>query len=121
MILEVIPDPFTVCKAASLKDIPLAGDFCFVGKTDRELSLVCKTEDAPQNALAREDGWRAFRVQGVLDFSLTGILAGLSGVLAEQKIGLFALSTYDTDYILVKEENLQRALGALAEAGHTVA
>ena len=65
--------------------------------------------------------WRGFRVQGTLDFSLTGILARLSGILAAREIGIFAVSTYNTDYILVKEENYARALEALAAEGYTVA
>ncbi len=67
---------------------------------------------------AREDGWRAFRIEGVLDFSLTGILSAISGILAENGIGIFAVSTYNTDYILVKAENLVKALDVLREAGY---
>ena len=79
-------------------------NFYFIGKTDEEVSLVCKTEDAPLNTIERDDGWREFRIQGVLNFSLIGILSKLSGILAEHQIGIFAVSTYNTDYILVKEE-----------------
>jgi hypothetical protein len=68
--------------------------------------------------VAREDGWRAMRVVGTLDFSLTGILSGIATALADAKIGIFAVSTYDTDYILVKQENLDRAVEALKEAGY---
>ena len=81
---------------------------------------MCKTEDAPQDTVERDDGWKGFRVQGVLDFSLIGILSKLSGILAEHKIGIFAVSTYNTDYILVKEENFERALTVLAAEGYTV-
>ena len=103
-----------------VSDINLDVDFCFIGKTDEELSLVCKTEDTPQNTVERDDGWRGFRIQGVLDFSLIGILSKLSGILAENKIGIFAVSTYNTDYILVKEENYEKALSILASEGYTV-
>jgi len=68
----------------------------------------------------RDDGWRGFRIQGVLDFSLIGILSKLSGILADNHIGVFAVSTYNTDYILVKEENLERALEVLASKGYTL-
>ena len=85
---------------------------------DQLISLVCETASVPENTLAREDGWRAFRVEGTLDFSLTGILSGLSAVLAENKIGIFAVSTYNTDYILVKEENFEKAAAALEAAGY---
>ena len=98
----------------------MSADFYFIGKTDEELSLVCRTEDTPARTTARDDGWRGFRIQGVLDFSLIGILSKLSGILADHKIGIFALSTYNTDYILVKEENYERALTVLTSAGYTV-
>ena len=79
---------------ADASDINMESDLCFIGKTDEELSLVCKTEDTPANTVERDDGWRGFRIQGTLDFSLIGILSKLSGILADHKIGIFALSTY---------------------------
>ena len=82
--------------------------------------MVCKTEDTPADTLERDDGWRGFRIEGVLDFSLIGILSKLSAVLAENKIGIFAVSTYNTDYILVKEENFDRALNVLASEGYII-
>ncbi len=120
MELETLPYALTVCKTASLADIGLDAPFFFVGKTDEELSLVCRTEDAPARATAREDGWRAFRIRGVLDFSLIGILSKLTGVLAENGIGVFAVSTYNTDYVLVKAEEFARAADALSAAGYEV-
>ena len=81
---------------------------------------MCKTEDVPQSIIERDDGWRGFRIQGVLDFSLIGILSKLSGILADNDIGIFAVSTYNTDYILVKEENYERALTVLSTEGYTV-
>ena len=120
MVLKRIEDKLTVCKVAEISDIDLDADLFFIGKTDEELSLVCRTEDAPENTVERDDGWRGFRIQGTLDFSLIGILSKLSGILAEQKIGIFAVSTYNTDYILVKEENYERALTVLAAAGYTI-
>ena len=118
MELKRIDYQLTVCKVSEISDINLKSDFYFIGKTDEELSLVCKTEDTPQNTIERDDGWRAFRIQGVLDFSLIGILSKLSSILAENQIGIFAVSTYNTDYILVKEENLERALSVLAAEGY---
>ena len=120
MELKTLPCALTVCKAADASAIDLGKDFYFIGKTDEELSLVCRTEDTPANTTDRDDGWRGFRIQGVLDFSLIGILSKLSGILAENNIGIFAVSTFNTDYILVKEENFDRALTVLAEAGYTV-
>ncbi len=120
MELKIIDRLLSVCKVADVSDIDLEADFYFIGKTDEELSLVCRTEDTPSKTTERDDGWRGFRIQGVLDFSLIGILSKLSGILAAHKIGIFAVSTYNTDYILVKEENFQRALEALASEGYTV-
>ena len=121
MELKKLKHKLTVCKVADITAADLAGDFYFLGKTDEELSLVCRTEDTPKETIARDDGWRGFRIQGVLDFSLIGILSKLSGILAEHKIGIFAVSTYNTDYILVKEENFGRALAVLAAEGYAVA
>lgn len=120
MELKRLPYDLTVCKVESIEDIDLNAGFCFVGRTDEEISLVCVTEDAPADTVEREDGWKGFRIQGVLDFSLIGILASLSGILAENGIGIFAVSTFNTDYILVKSENFETAMKVLADAGYTV-
>ena len=120
MKLKKLPYTLTVCKVDSAEHIDLNADFYFIGRTDEELSLVCRTEDVPAHTIECDDGWRGFRIQGVLDFSLIGILSKLSAILAEQQIGIFAVSTYNTDYILVKEENYDRALSALAAQGYTV-
>jgi hypothetical protein len=120
MELKKLPYHLTVCKVADTKDIDLAAEFYFIGKTDEELSLVCRTEDTPLSTMDREDGWRGIRIQGVLDFSLVGILSKLSGILAENQIGIFAVSTFNTDYILVKAEDFERAIRVLATAGFAI-
>ena len=120
MELKVLPQDLTVCKVADLSGADLNGAFFFLARTDEELSLVCPTQSVPRNATDRDDGWRGFRIQGVLDFSLIGILSKLSGILADNKIGIFAVSTYNTDYILVKAENFERAMEVLEAAGYTV-
>ena len=121
MDLKRIEGQLTVCKLKSTADIDLNQDFYFIGKTDEEISLVCKTEDTPTETLERDDGWQAFRIQGTLDFSLIGILSKISSILAENKIGIFAVSTYNTDYILVKKENFDAALMALDKNGYNIA
>ena len=120
MELKRLPGRLTVCKVPSTAEINIEKDFYFIGKTDEELSLVCKTEDTPVMTTDRDDGWRGFRIQGQLDFSLIGILSELSAILARNRIGIFAVSTYNTDYILVKEENFEKAMRVLAEAGYRV-
>ena len=120
MQLKALPFDLTVCKLPDITDIDLSKGFYFIGRTDEEISLVCKTEDTPADTLERDDGWRGFRIEGVLDFSLIGILSKISGILADNEIGIFAVSTYNTDYILVKAENFAKALRVLSEAGYSV-
>ena len=121
MKLKTLSYDLTVCKVASVADVNQNAEFYFIGKTDEELSLVCRTEDVPAKTVERDDGWRGFRIEGVLDFSLIGILSKLSTILAENKIGIFSVSTFNTDYILVKETNFDRALNVIAAAGYEVA
>lgn len=120
MKLKKLPCVLSVCKLKDTEGIDFLDEFVFVGKTDEEISLVCREEKVPENTTARDDGWKGFRIEGVLDFSLIGILSKLSGILADNKIGIFAVSTFNTDYILVKEENFERALHVLAQAGYEI-
>lgn len=120
MEIKKLAVDLSVCKVEDYSQVDLSQEYCFIGKTDEEKSLVCLTENIPQNALAHDDGWKAFRIQGVLDFSLIGILSKISAVLADNKIGIFAISTYNTDYILVKAENYSKALEVLADEGYQI-
>lgn len=120
MELKIIEQDFSICKVTDLSQIDYTDEFCFVSKTDEELSLVCNTKSIPQNAVETDQGWRAFRIQGVLDFSLIGILARISTLLADNKVGIFAVSTFNTDYILTKAENFAKAIKILEENGFAV-
>ena len=120
LVLNKLERLITVCKVKNIDDIDLSKEFYFIGKTDEEISLVCETNDVPENTIEREDGWRGFRIQGILDFSLIGILSKLSGILADNKIGIFAVSTFNTDYILVKDADFEKSLVVLLNAGYTV-
>ncbi len=120
MKLTALPYNLTVCKLSSVEDIDLSLDFFFIGRTDEEISLVCKTEDLPSKTTDREDGWKGFRFNGELDFSLVGVLSEISGILAKSEISIFAVSTYNTDYVLVKEKNYERAIEVLRDAGYDV-
>lgn len=120
MELKTLEYDLTVCKVPSETELDLKKDFYFIGKTDEELSLVCRTEDTPQNTIEREDGWKGFRIRGVLDFSLIGILSKISGILADNGIGIFAVSTFNTDYILVKQENFGKAMQVLTASGYII-
>ena len=118
LVIEPVTGAFAICKVEDYSQVDFERAFCFVGKTDAERSLVCLAEDVPANATDVDGGWRALRVEGQLDFSLTGVLAGIARVLADEGIGIFAISTYDTDYILVKSERFSDALTALDRAGY---
>lgn len=120
MEIKAIEHNFTICKVADYTKVNLDSEYFFTGKTDEENSLVCRTEDVPDNVIDRDDGWKAFRIQGVLDFSLVGILAKISALLAENKVGIFVISTFNTDYVLVKAENYARALKVLEKAGYKI-
>ena len=118
ILLEIMEPAFSVCKLEDYSQIDPGQPFCFLGCTDEENSLVCPTERAPDNCTQRDDGWRCFRIAGVLDFSLIGILARITKVLAHNEIGVFAISTYNTDYILTKSDQFDDAVTALLRAGY---
>ena len=120
MNLKRLPQAFSVCKIENLSQVNLTREFVFFARTDEELSLVCETEYVPMDTLAREGGWRAFRIEGILDFSMVGVLARISSLLAEHAISIFAVSTYNTDYIFTKEESFNASIALLEQAGYTL-
>lgn len=121
MKIQRIEEQFSICKLKDLSQVDWKDTYCFVGKTEEENSLVCATQKVPGNATECDHGWRGFRVQGSLDFSLVGILSEITSILAEHRIGVFAVSTYNTDYIFTKEENFDRAIEALQGNGYGIA
>ncbi|WP_297638266.1 ACT domain-containing protein [uncultured Clostridium sp.] len=118
MEIKIINKEFSVCKVKDLSKVDYSDEFCFIGKTDEELSLVCSTNLVPDNTIECDNEWKAFRIQGILDFSLIGILSKLSTLLADNQIGIFAISTYNTDYILVKKDNFEKAIKILNQNGY---
>ena len=120
MKIKIIDKSLSICKLEDLSQVDWASPFCFLSKTDEEISLVCETDCVPPNTVDREDGWKAFRIQGILDFSLIGILSRISAILAEEGIGIFAIFTYNTDYILAKAEHFSKAITALDRDGYAV-
>ena len=114
--MKAIGQGFSVCKVKDYSQIDLGQPFVFTGSTDEEMSLVCPTAIVPQNTVERDDGWKVLRIIGILDFSLIGILARISSVLAENRIGIFAVSTFNTDYIFVKKNNFDKSIKALDDA-----
>ena len=122
LTLSLLSDTYAICRLGPEADIPswaLAGDFCSVTRTIEELSLVCLQEVVPEGTRC-EKGYRCLKVGGPLDFSLTGILNSLTIPLAEAGISVLAISTFDTDYLLVKESQVDRAIQELVHAGHQV-
>lgn len=120
MIIKPLDFDITVCQVENAELLDVRKDFYFVGKTEKEISLVCKTEDVPARTLQREDGWQCFYIDGTLDFSLVGILSRIAGLLADQGISIFALSTYNTDYVLVKKADFSRAMDILSRNGYNI-
>lgn len=118
--VKFLKGDFSVCKLRDLSRIDLSSAFYFLAKTDDELSLVCFSQDAPDNAIIVDDGWKAFRVVGSLDFAMVGILSRLAQLLAARGISIFAVSTYDTDYVLLKADNLEAAREALDAGGYEI-
>ena len=120
--LQLLPDRLAVCRLDSTDESPLrarSGVFS-VTRTADELSVVCPEEDAPESAEV-SSGWRALKIRGPLDHTATGVLASIAGPLAEAEVALFPLATFDTDYVLVQDSDVDRAAGALEAAGHRVA
>jgi len=121
-VLNILPTQFTVARLEAGAPIPpwaLAGGFCSVTRTANELSIVCESGRVPDGVLS-ETGWRVLEVQGPLAFDQVGIMYTLTEILAGRGISIFAVSTYDTDYILLKQEMLRAAREALELAGHSV-
>lgn len=120
--LMVLPEIFAIVRLAADAPLPLwaiEGDLFSVTRTSDELSVVCRANQVP-SSLTAEMGWRALKVQGPFTLSEIGVLAALSAPLAQAKVSLFAISTFDTDYLLVSDKKLDAAIAALRAAGHAV-
>jgi uncharacterized protein len=123
LILSLLPQKYAVCQLQPNGHIPtwaLIGDFVSLTRTDHELSVVCMQENVPDEIQAERD-WRCVQVQGAFDFSVAGVHVSLAVPLAEAKISILAIATYETDYLLVKEHDLARAEKVLKDAGHSFA
>lgn len=122
LTLTILPESLAVCRLAPGEDLPIwatIGPFFMVARTADELSILCAERQVPPDVV-REPGWRAFRFEGPFNFGLTGILASVVAPLAEAGVSIFTFSTYETDYVLVREGQLDLASRALADRGHLV-
>src|SRR5512139_2864505 len=120
--LELLDGNYAVVRLDAREPPPpwaAQGPFVSITRTEAELSVVCPEQAVPADARA-ERGWRCLRVAGPLGFGMTGILASLAGPLASSGVSIFVVSTYDTDYLMVQERDLDRGTDALSRAGHTV-
>lgn len=120
--LIVLPQRFAVCRLSGDATIPLwatEGEFFSITRTADELSLVCSQDLVPEDILCERE-WRCLRVAGTMAFSTVGVLAGLSRPLAEAGIGIFIVSTFDTDYLLAKEQDWPQAIEVLRRQGYAI-
>jgi hypothetical protein len=120
--LVALEGSYAVCRLDAGSALPAwagGGPFVSVSRTAEELSVVCREDAVPEDVRC-ERGWRCLRVAGTLDLALVGVLASLLGPLADAGVSVFVVCTFDTDYLLVREENLQRAAVVLRRAGHIV-
>ena len=101
---------FSICKINDISGVDFSRLFVFLSKTDEEISLVCESKHVPANATAVEPDWKGFRVDGVLDFGLVGVIASITKVLADAEISVFVVSTYNTDYVFLKFDDFDRGL-----------
>lgn len=115
LTMKLLNDKYGVCRLDKSELIPgwaQNSDFFSITKTSDELSIVCSQDDIPDDIKCEKD-WRMLKILGPLDFSLIGILSSISTILAQKGISIFAISTYDTDYILVKNKDIDNAIAAL--------
>jgi len=122
LTLDLLSDELAVCRLpldAAVPNWAWSGELTSITSTDDELSVVCCADPVPDD-IRHTAGWRAFKVRGPLDFGLVGILARLSSTLADAGVSIFAISTYDTDYVLVRAPQLDEAIAALESAGYGV-
>jgi hypothetical protein len=122
LTLSVMKGSLAVCRLDRLSEIPqwaLSSAFVSITRTLDELSIVCPQEHVPEGTLCEKE-WKALQVAGPLGFTLVGILASLITPLALSNVSIFAISTYDTDYLLVKERDLEMAIATLSKEGHWI-
>ena len=121
MKLTALPAPVAVCRLASDAAVPewIRGTFTSITRTNDELSIVCDDDAVPADVQA-ERGWRALKLEGPIPFGMTGVASALLAPLAAARISIFLISTYDTDYLLLKAETFERALGVLRGAGYEI-
>ncbi|MEF9933979.1 MAG: ACT domain-containing protein [Clostridium sp.] len=126
LTINLLKDQYSICKINPNKEIPpwsVKGDFYSISRSEEELSIVCAQSLIPTNNIDEiicDKNWSLLKIEGILDFSLVGILSKISTILATNKISIFAISTYNTDYILVKSSQIDTAIGCLENSGYKI-
>lgn len=122
VVLDVLPDALAICRLGTSAAVPewaTSGPFSSITRTNTELSIICASALVP-DGVATSRGWRALVLRGPFDFNLVGVLLAVIDPLAAAGVSIMTIATYDTDYVLVRDHHLQRAIAALANAGHEV-
>ena len=120
MKIKLLEGDFAICKVKDFKEVNLSSDYIFIGKTKDENSILCEENEIPRNAIEIEKGWKGFVIDGKLDFSLVGIIAKISDILTKINVSIFVISTFDTDYIFIKKENLEKTIDELGNNGYEI-
>jgi uncharacterized protein len=129
LTLTLLPNLYAVCRLDPAAPIPewatgdagaAQGDVVCIMRTPAELSIVCTEANVPDDDTLTERGWRMFRLEGPFPFEMTGVLASVLDPLAQAGVSIFALSTYDTDYVMVKAAQVEQAINAIKNAGHSI-
>ena len=120
MEIKKIKCDFTICRINDISNVDFTREFVFLSKTDDEISLVCESDYVPATAIASEADWKALKILGILDFGMVGVIAKISALLSEASISIFVVSTYNTDYIFVKTESIDKTLNVLAQNGYVI-
>jgi len=118
MELQRVEYDLTVCKIDNTEHVDFSRELVFLSKTNDEISLVCETDRVPENAIESEPDWKALKVAGVLDFGMIGVIAKMTSLLADAEISVFVMSTYNTDYVLMKSEDFDRGVQVLEKSGY---
>lgn len=119
---KILKELYSVCRLDFDAEIPpwdVKSGFYSITRTDDELSILCPQENVPPNVKC-EGGWKILKIDSILDFSMVGVISQISTLLAQNSISIFVISTFDTDYICVKEENLDETIKLLEKAGNTI-
>ncbi|MCL2249688.1 MAG: ACT domain-containing protein [Oscillospiraceae bacterium] len=120
MELQIIDGDFSVCRLDSIEQVDFSRELLFFAKTPDELSLVCESAHVPVKAINVESDWKMLKVSGTLDFGLVGVVSKISGILAAAEISIFVVSTFNTDYILLKSDSFNKGLKVLSQGGYII-